>query len=166
LLVDGINLLDDEISGFGLVQKNEDSRIIVFIWNKIVHILLEIIDRLTPHRNNLKNIERKFTKSVQSFFKTYRFLNALSVVNIFLYSTLFINQNLKNNPEGIKASWNSIDHTSFCGITPCFSLYSGFTHDLASQFSTHLFFQIFFVSASCLYKWAQNDYVDLHYKLY
>ena len=163
--MDGINILEDEIGAFGIAT-NKEQHIIIFLWNKFIELLIEILDRLTPHRSRLKKIEREFTKTIQSYFKTYRFLNMLSVTNIFVYFVLFINQNLRNNPEGIKESWNSIDHGKMCGTVPCFWLYSGFDQKLGKQFSLHLFIQIFFVSAACLLNWAKNDYIDLRYELY
>ena len=90
MLMDGINILENEFSMFG-PPKNKESHIIVQIWNKFVEILFEILDRLTPHRNRLKKIEREFNKTIQSFFKTYRFLNVLSLTNVFIYFVLFIN---------------------------------------------------------------------------
>ena len=165
MLMDGISILEDEMGALGIpVSKNQN--IIVMVWNKFLEVLVEILDRLTPHRSRLMQIEREFTKAIQSYFKTYRFLNMLSVTNIFVYFVLFINQNLRNNPEGIKESWESIDHKKMCGIVPCFCLYSGFDKKLGTQFSLHLFLQIFFVSTACMLNWAKNDYIDLRYSLY
>ena len=51
--MDGINILEDEMGAFGILI-NKEQHFVIYLWKKFIELLVEILDRLTPHRSRLK----------------------------------------------------------------------------------------------------------------
>ena len=89
---------------------------------------------------------------MSSFFELYRFLIALSVINLIGFSVLFINQ--------IKYMYAQQDSNltalSF-GVFPKFMFYSAFPKELDFNFSMSYFGFIMLGSLSCFFRWITFD---------
>ena len=80
----GIDVLDDE-DGDVQISKNKN---IQGIANKIKNFIVDLTDELTPLKEKTKLIELQMDKSVSSLFVTFRFLIALSMINLFGFGFL------------------------------------------------------------------------------
>lgn len=164
MLLAGIEHIEDNAE-LATQEKKESLPLYKRVWLG----LLLTLDYLTPHRGKIARIEGEFVQSVASFFLTYRFLNALSVINLIAYLQLFYKQNFQALDGGsLMDSFNSIDHSKVCSTNqvPCFTLYSAFKTKDDASFSLNLFVFFFIVFISCLIKWVQFDYSSSKFEVF
>ena len=100
-------------------------------------------------------------KSVASFFVIFRFLIALSLMNLVGLSFLIVRQLLSSSQSEIFSSVQ-------CGQTmlPCFMVYSGFHENLSFNFSMNFLMFNLIGFFACLYQWRQHDKISAKNEVY
>lgn len=86
-------------------------------WQKFIQKILDIIDRMTPHKEDVKEISAKYDKSIEGFFHFYRFVVAFSIIMFWFFLPLIAFHTIYSS---------SSDYTSFCNYLPCYFYYSRF----------------------------------------
>ena len=90
-LVEGVEYLDEPTIIVNL-EDNEPNGVIektIARVTKIIAVIWNVVDLVTPHRNRMKKIKSEFDNSSHSFFEAYRFLNKMSLINLVAYLQLF-----------------------------------------------------------------------------
>lgn len=139
--------------GIDILDQNDDVK---FIGSKKVGGLLERIRKvvanftefITPLGERTALIKLQEDKSVASLFETYRFLIALSMINLVIFTLLVIYQHTQEE----------IDLFEMCHrYIPCFMLYSSFGKELGFVYAFQYFIFIVIGLYSCIYKWVIYD---------
>lgn len=143
MLKKGVDMLDEN-QEVTLTKRNEISS----IFARLKKLAFDFTEFITPLGERTQQIKLQEDKSVASVFITYRFLIALSMINLvgFLYMLT----------EHLFDAY--VDHSAIClNNLPCFFFYSSFEQSHGPLFGIHFFCFILLGLSTCLYKWIMYD---------
>ena len=86
-------------------------------WQKFSEKVYQLIDKITPHKDDVKEISAKYDKSIEGFFQFYRFVVSYSIMMFGFFIPLIVFHSIKSSGSDYTTLWNYL---------PCYFYYSRF----------------------------------------
>lgn len=143
-MAQAMDLIDD--NNVEIEDKKEKSYLLV-----ILEWFESLLDEFKPFKNDLRDIQVGYDKSIFVFYEIAQYMYIFSVINAGIYSYLLITHYLKYK--------DTVEYyQGLCGyFFPCFFFLSRFQEDVKFEFIlTHI---VFLVSGLfyCMYLWVKFD---------